>query len=116
MPRLSTTAEVTDMRFGFVARISLSTRLALLGALLIASTGAAGLGVTLWHVRAEMARQAQNSLKVNLALAWDLLRADGAELRLDGDRLLAGERLVNGDAAIVDKVRSIAGGNATIFV
>ncbi len=62
--------------------------------------------------------RAQDRLQVNLRLAHDLL-GDGpgaAISRLPDGRLrTAGGQVLDGDDALVDKVRAIAGGTATIF-
>jgi methyl-accepting chemotaxis protein len=63
----------------------------------------------------EMFSRAQNSLDRNLTLLREALYADG-DPRVVGDKLYFGERLINGDFTAVDRVRSIAGGTATVFL
>ncbi|CAA7613209.1 cache domain-containing protein [Magnetospirillum sp. UT-4] len=40
----------------------------------------------------------------------------GATFRIDGDRLLVCDHAVNGDSEVVDKVKTLVGGTATIFM
>jgi methyl-accepting chemotaxis protein len=63
----------------------------------------------------EMAHRAQESLDTNLRLGWELLNAKGEPHR-DGDELLFGTYAANGNFEIVDKIKAIAGGTATIFM
>lgn len=99
-----------------MSRLSLLSRLVIMGALIVAIAIAASLGVTLHHVRDEMYRQAQNSLRVNLAVAWDQLKAKGKDIRVADGQMKAGDYIVNGNYEIVDKVKELVGGNATLFM
>lgn len=97
-------------------RIGLSARLVLVNIVIVTSAITICLAVTLKNVGGEMARQAQTGLKSNLALLHELTRRDGVGLRREGDELKIGDHVVNGDFEIVDKVKAIAGGVATIFM
>jgi methyl-accepting chemotaxis protein len=63
----------------------------------------------------DMFSRAQNSLDRNLSLLREALYADG-EPRVVGDKLYFGDKLINGDFTAVDRVRSAAGGTATVFL
>ena len=63
----------------------------------------------------EMFSRAQNSLDRNLTLLREALYANG-DPRVLGDKLYFGDHLINGDFTAVDKVRSVAGGTATVFL
>ena len=63
----------------------------------------------------EMTRRAQSSLATNLGLLKELLAAQGAPQLADG-KLRFGDYVANDDVTIVDKVKAIAGGNATLFM
>lgn len=66
---------------------------------------------------AESERQrAQASLEVNLRVLKDQVHRFGRDFRVEGDRLLVGDTPLNGRNDLVDAVRSIAGGVATIFL
>jgi len=65
-----------------------------------------------------MLRRAESGLDVNLKLARELLRAQGGDgsLHLDREKLTTPNgRVLDGTTDVVDKVREIAGGTATIF-
>nr|WP_244670477.1 cache domain-containing protein [Rhodoplanes elegans] len=75
----------------------------------------AGLVLVVSHqVGAELQAQAQARQESNMRVAWELLRGAGA-LRLDGDRLMAGSRPLDGDTELVDRVQTLVGGVATVF-
>ncbi|MHB8287123.1 MAG: cache domain-containing protein, partial [Caulobacteraceae bacterium] len=63
----------------------------------------------------EMFSRAQNSLDRNLTLLREALYADGDPRVIDG-KLYFGGKLINGDFTAVDRVRSVAGGTATVFL
>jgi methyl-accepting chemotaxis protein len=64
----------------------------------------------------EQRAAAQRSLEVNLRLLKEQVHRHGTALRAEGDRMLAGETVLNGRNDIVDAVREIAGGVATLFL
>jgi methyl-accepting chemotaxis protein len=99
----------------FWNRFTLASRLSLLAAIALVLALALVIGRTTDMVTDEMANRAQQSLDVNLKLGLELLRQKGPA-RLDGDRLLFGDYVANGDFELVDKVKTIAGGTATIFM
>ncbi|MFL9824916.1 methyl-accepting chemotaxis protein [Rhodoplanes sp. SY1] len=100
--------------FSFISRISLPTKIALLT---VAGIGllCGGLVLVVSHqVDAELQAQAQARQESNMRVAWEVLRGAGA-LRMDGDRLMAGSRPLDGDTALVDRVQTLVGGVATVF-
>jgi methyl-accepting chemotaxis protein len=93
-------------------------RLATMGAAILAATVGLTAALVLRDVHAAMMVQAAERLRVNMNVAQGLFRLHGGEgaVRLDGDRLVATNGLVlDGNLTLVDEVRSIAGGAATIF-
>ena len=99
----------------FWARLSLPSRLAILAAAAIVLALALVIARTTGAVSDEMANRAQQSLDVNLKLGLELLRQKGPA-HLDGDKLMFGDYVANGNFEVVDKVKAIAGGTATIFM
>lgn len=88
------------------------------GSLIVAISVALTAWLLVWQVDAEMTRHAQAALEVNLRLAREILRVRGGEgpLRLvDGKLATPNGTTLDGDTAIVDKIRDIAGGTATLF-
>ncbi|WP_244488046.1 methyl-accepting chemotaxis protein [Aureimonas sp. Leaf454] len=52
----------------------------------------------------------------NMRVAWDVMRSYGAGFRLDGDRLMVGDTVLNGDFEPVDRIKRLVGGTATVFM
>lgn len=95
-----------------------AVRLAVTGGFIVAVVVALTAGLVESQLRAVMVDRALDRLQVNLRLAHDLLGdAPGAAIsRLPDGRLrTAGGQVLDGNDALVDKVRAIAGGTATIF-
>ncbi len=65
-------------------------------------------------MRAEAARQAAAQEETNMRVAWNLLRAGGEIREIDG-QLRSGDRPIDGDEALVDRVKALVGGAATVF-
>ena len=100
------------------SRWSVAARLAAAGALVVAASVALTAWLVVRQVETAMTARAQDRLEVNLKLARELLRTQGGNgpLRLEGERLVAvNGRVLDGDAELVDKVREVAGGTATVF-
>lgn len=51
----------------------------------------------------------------NMRVAWDVLKSYGGEARLDGDRLMIGDTVLDGFFEPVDRIKALVGGTATIF-
>ncbi len=96
-------------------RLSLPSRLAALAAIVIALALTLVVARTSSIVAEEMANRAQQSLDVNFKLGLELLKQKGPA-HLDGDKLMFGDWAANGNFEVVDKVKAIAGGTATIFM
>jgi len=97
-------------RFGLTAQVVVS-------GVVVAS---AAIGLLTWQeltILSERERQStQASLEVNLRVLKDQLHRFGREFRVEGERLLVGETPLNGRNDLVDAVRDVAGGVATIFL
>ena len=61
-------------------------------------------------------KSAAERVEANMRVAWDALRDKGSVFRIEDGKLLAGSNALNGDTAVVDKVKSLVGGTATIFL
>jgi methyl-accepting chemotaxis protein len=99
-----------------VARLGLGTRVIAAAVLGGALAVAASTWWTLATLEREQREAAQRSLEVNLRVLKDQVHRHGATLRVEGDRMLAGETPLNGRNEIVDAVKDIAGGVATLFL
>ncbi|MDB5359252.1 MAG: putative Methyl-accepting chemotaxis protein [Rhodospirillales bacterium] len=98
----------------FWTRLSLPSRLALLAAAVIVLALTLVIARISSTVGDEMAARAQQSLDVNFKLGVALLKQKGPA-HLDGDKLMFGDYVANGNFEVVDQVKAIAGGTATIF-
>ncbi len=67
-------------------------------------------------IKTRMLAMAQNNQGVSMNILKELFYAEGAQAELRDNRLLAGSYLLNDRHEIVDKVKVIAGGVATIFM
>ncbi|MBC7584412.1 MAG: cache domain-containing protein [Tardiphaga sp.] len=61
-------------------------------------------------------KAAADRVETNMRVAWDVLRARGTSFKVEDGKLLADSSVLNGDVAVVDKVKSLVGGTATIFL
>jgi methyl-accepting chemotaxis protein len=101
--------------FGLLGRMTLTTRLTLMGIL----TMSIAVGVSIWTsmsvTSGEMYRRAQDTLDINIKLLDTALKAYGPPRR-EGDKFYFGTTLINNNFEAVDRVKSIAGGTATVFM
>ena len=85
--------------------------------------------VCLWEIRNDLVRQANNTLDSRLKVFWELLIsksggmepaiADGSKripMAVEGDKLIVGHYALNGDTRLVDTIKDLFGGTATIFM
>lgn len=66
-------------------------------------------------VAQEMENQAVAAQKTNMRVAWNVLQQAGTEYAIKDGKLYAGDVLLNDNNEIVDKVKELVGGTATIF-
>jgi methyl-accepting chemotaxis protein len=103
------------MNLSFLSRVPLATRIAVFGVAMVCLAVSVSLVLSYRNARSEMLGIAETSLKTNISLLRTLLNERGAP-RLEGGKLHFGAYVVNDDYEVVDKVREIAGGTATIFM
>ena len=96
-------------------KISIAGRVTIaLGAFLVLL--AAGLTFSAFTlVSAEMERQAVSAQATNMRVAWDVLKQSGTEFSIKDGKLYAGDVLLNDNFPLVDKIKELVGGTATIF-
>ena len=104
--------EVSHARtvFGLVPRI-----------MLLSISGILALGICVtsvaWYVLDRGAsRAATERVETNLRVAWEVLGSKGKDFSIADGKLLRNGQVLNGDTAIVDKVKSLVGGTCTIFM
>jgi methyl-accepting chemotaxis protein len=97
-------------RVGLVPRLVATTLLCVL-------LSVAAVGTVLVRGMSENSAEAKSaSLDQSLALLRNLVAAEGRVLSLEGERLLADGKPLNGRNDIVDRVREVTGAAATIFL
>ncbi len=99
-----------------LGRLSVATKV---NGILIAGTTILLLAIffsLLTSIENEMRDQAQERQETSMQVAWDELREHGTEFRVESGNFLADNYLLNDDTAIVDTVKSMVGGTATIFM
>jgi methyl-accepting chemotaxis protein len=109
------TAALTGRLRRVMPRFGIVPRLTLIGVLSIFAAVALSIWISVQITEAEMYRRAQTNLAINIKLLDSVLADLGPPSR-NGDQLYFGTTLVNGNFAPVDRVKSVAGGTATIFL
>ncbi|CAA7619562.1 Methyl-accepting chemotaxis protein [Candidatus Terasakiella magnetica] len=97
-------------RMGMVPRIMV---LAVFGVLLL------GLCITLLTrtlLYASAVDTARERVDTNQKVAWDTLKAKGTSFKIADGKLLAGDHALNGNFEVVDKIKTLVGGTATVFM
>jgi methyl-accepting chemotaxis protein len=103
--------ELADM----LQRISIAGRVTItIAAFLILLS--AGLIVSAYLlVSDKMAAQATAAQQTSMRVAWDVLKQNGTSFSVKDGKLYAGETLLNDNNQIVDRIKELVGGTATIF-
>ncbi len=95
---------------GLVPRIII---LAISGVLVL-GTAVSAVSTYLLHDSAEKA--ARERVDTNMRVAWQVLRTKGTEFRVVDGRLMAGDHALNGNFEVVDRIKELVGGTATVFM
>ncbi|WP_374373719.1 methyl-accepting chemotaxis protein [Dongia sp.] len=66
-------------------------------------------------VAQEMENQAVSAQKTSMRVAWNVLQQAGTDYAIKDGKLYAGDVLLNDNNDLVDKVKELVGGTATIF-
>ncbi|CAN5477843.1 hypothetical protein BH11PSE4_BH11PSE4_03180 [soil metagenome] len=96
--------------FGLVPRIMV---LAVTGILVL---GACVTSVASYLLEQSATTAAAERVETNQRVAWDVLRSHGKTFSIADGKLLLDGRPLNGDVAVVDKVKTLVGGTSTIFM
>ena len=102
--------------FGGMGRVGMVPKimaLAVFGVLLL------GICVTLLTrtlLYAGAADAARERVDTNIKVAWDALKAKGTVFSIVDGKLLAGDHVLNGNFEVVDKIKVLVGGTATVFM
>jgi methyl-accepting chemotaxis protein len=66
-------------------------------------------------LKADLGRQAIDMQRLSMEVAWSTLYETGQEIAIRDGQLRIGETVLNGNNEIVDKIKRVTGGTATIF-
>ena len=97
---LSISTKITGLNVAIFALLSLS--IVYIGKLMLDSEG--------------LKREATNRQEINIRVAWATLDQLSSDFYIQGDKLYAGTHLLNNNNQLVDKIKSLVGGTATIFM
>ena len=100
----------------FLRNLSLNAKITLVTTLLMLTLTAVVTTVTITVVEREMHDQAQARQESNMRVAWQVLKTKGAEFQIRDGALFAGSYKVNGDNEVVDRIKELVGGTATVFM
>jgi PAS domain S-box-containing protein len=67
-------------------------------------------------LRRNAEQAALERVNTDMRVAWSILRAKGATFRVENGTLFAGSYAINGNNAVVDEVKGLVGGTATVFM
>ena len=99
-----------------LANLSITKRLVLVNITSLIVLGAALFGIAYSLVAAEMERQGVERQETSMRVAWEVLSKVGQPYSVKDGKMYAGDVLLNENFAIVDRVKEIVGGTATIFM
>ncbi len=99
-----------------VPGLSLTARLVLLGAVTIVLAVGLSAGVILRQVRQTMVGYAERELDADMRLAWMLVGAPAVHFSLEDGWLRAGYTVLNDNNGLVDQIRTVTGGTASIYI
>jgi methyl-accepting chemotaxis protein len=95
--------------------MSIVTKIAVLTVAIVIVAVSVTTYVCMAKMRQEMVRVATASQESRLNTFWELLRQKG-QFRIVGNRLMAGDYVINDDNDLPDKIVNLCGGTATIFM
>lgn len=78
--------------------------------------GAAIIGVTFEVLNVALMKQAQDRMSINMSVAHAIISQYGDNFSIKDNKLMIGDRALNGDNSIPDKITKLVGGVATIFM
>ncbi len=98
-----------------LTRLSIASKMTISAMVILAVGVLTTAGALLYQAHDQMEDIAQETLAKNMNVLRHLAYQHG-DARVEGDKLYFGKTLANGNVAIVDQVKAIAGGTATIFM
>ena len=96
--------------------LSMSTKVGLLAALAVLTISALSLTITVTLLDQEMRRQAIERQTMNMRVAWSQLEQLGDDFTVADGHLMVGQHVLNGDFILPDRIKTLVGGTATLFL
>jgi methyl-accepting chemotaxis protein len=96
-------------------KLQLTTKFTIVAVLSALSCAAITLIITLMTLQQTARSDERQRLDSNLRVAWELVGVPAAQIRLVDGKLQAGNTVLDGNMALVDRLRDLVGGVATIF-
>ncbi len=106
---------MTTLR-NFLSRQPLSNKVTLMTILALVSLTLLLLFATRFALNTAARQQGTEQLDTNMRVAWYVLKQQGENLQVRDDRLYADDVVLNDNNAVVDEIKSLVGGTATIFM
>jgi methyl-accepting chemotaxis protein len=97
-----------------INRLSISSKIAIICVLAIGVIGMVNLFAMRSLLKSEAEKLGIERQEGNMRVAWEVLRAPGP-LHKEGDKLKAGNVVVDGDTELVDRITALTGSGATVF-
>ncbi len=72
--------------------------------------------ISLVEIRNDLLRQANAAQESRLKTFWELLKTKGTDFRIEDNKLMAGNYVVNNNYELPDRIQEIFGGTATVFM
>jgi methyl-accepting chemotaxis protein len=94
----------------------ISTKIVALTLAAITAALAVVVSLCLVNFDKELKRIATENQQVRLKVFWALLGSKGGEFRIQDDKLMAGDYVINDNFELPDKVKELCGGTATFFM
>lgn len=96
--------------------MKIRTKLMLFTALILTISIAVITFICLSVFHGELTEQANASQESRMKQFWEVLRSKGKEYKIENNKLLVGDYVVNNNFELPDKLKEISGGTATVFM
>ncbi|MTJ82008.1 MAG: bacteriohemerythrin [Telmatospirillum sp.] len=100
---------------GFATRLRLAPRIILLAMSGVAVLAVAVIAISTYVLHQGATAIARDRVDSNMSVAWHVLKQAGQPLHIDNGRMMAGGQDLAGNVAVVDTIKQLVGGTATVF-
>lgn len=96
--------------------MKIRTKIIVTNVVLVTVTLVSMTGICLYTFKSALEAKAASSQEVRLRTFWELLYQKGRDVRIEGDKLMVGTSVINGDNSLPDRLKELCGGVASIFM